>query len=159
MNFKYLYLFIIITISGCYIFGPNKPIICDCCEQTFTSIDSARKCITNNPYITSSSDPRLFLLAFVRKDVTQNQKLGWDIINDQEIISIAKRNYLLITLDLNNFLIPKNLDTNELNKYIKQNKSDLFFIISNQDIVPFSDWTLNDKKSVIIERLGVGNGP
>jgi hypothetical protein len=159
MKCTYFFQILILILSSCNNTSYNNTITCDCCQQTYTNIDSARNCILKKPYSKSSSDPRLFLIAFVRKDIESNQKIGWNIIKDKEIIDIARRNYLLITLDANKFQIPKDLNANELNKYINQNNSDLFFIIANQSLYPFSDWTLNDIKSTIIERLGVGDVP
>jgi hypothetical protein len=162
MQINRLLIILIFLSTGCYLFGPKTPIICDCCEQTFTNIDSAVNCMNirpYHPYKNSSIDPRLLLLAFVKDSINEKQKLGWNIIPDNDIIRKAKMEYLLIILDVNNFKVPKDCDTTELNDYIKRNSEELFFIIASEDMHPWSDWNLKNDKKHIIERLGVGCGP
>ena len=99
----------------------------------------------------------LLLIAFVTKDVKANQALGWNIIHDQEIIQAAKRRYLLITLDVNNFRSPPGLP--ELDKIIRKHKKGPFFVIVNSALYPFANWAADEDKDYIISRLGNGNGP
>jgi len=74
---------------------------------------------------------------------------------DNEIIKEAKRRYLLIILESSNADMPNP----ELTNVIANHKEDLFFVITNQALYPFADWTSNENKEYIIDRLKVGNGP
>lgn len=143
--------FLIILFTG----WKDKPTpICDCCEITYKNIPDALKCISENPR-ESSYDNRLLLLAFTDSNIDD-----WNIINDTEIISIAKRNYLLITLPQTESDFLNKNGTPELLNIIKNYRSeDLFFVIVNQAFYPFADWNGSEKKEVIIDRIKIGNGP
>lgn len=157
--FYILILFLGLT-CGC-IRSSSRGKVCLCCIKTFTSIDSARYCIEQTPIQETSSDPRLFLIAFVNKDREAKQKAGWSIIKDQEIVNLAKRiqNYLLITLDSKDFIISHGQEAPDIVEEINKQKEEIIFIIANQALVPFSVWTENESKNIIIDRLYVGNGP
>lgn len=128
---------------------------CNCCEITFESIDGALKCIKENPK-ESTYDNRLLLLAFSN----DSNKNDWNIISDQDIISIAKRNYLLITLaETKSEFINKNGTPELLDIIQKHQNENLFFVIVNQALYPFADWNDKEQKENIIDRLGIGNGP
>ena len=99
----------------------------------------------------------LLLIAFVPKDLKENQALGWNIIHDKEIIDEAKRRYLLVTLDVNNFRSPPDLP--ELDKIISQHKKSPFFVIVNSALYPISHWAADEDKEFVISRLVNGNGP
>ena len=104
-------------------------------------------------------DGRLLLFAFVNKDIKENQELGWNILKDQDVINAAKQKYLLITLDPNNINIPKDQNAPELLAKIKENKSELFFIVTNQAFYPFHWWTADENKESVINDLSLGDGP
>ncbi|MBL7911306.1 MAG: hypothetical protein JNJ41_09660 [Bacteroidia bacterium] len=99
------------------------------------------------------------LIAFVDKDLEANQKLGWNIIKDEEIINTAKRNYALVITDINKYKIPNNDCSSYMTECFKNNSGKTFFVIANQAQCWCRDWTLEDKKESIIENLEVGNGP
>lgn len=101
----------------------------------------------------------MLLFAFIATDLENNQRANWDIIKDQDIIDVAKRNYLLITLNPNNFAFSKGQQSDELMETVKGHKESLFFVIANQALFPFADWTEEEAKDIIIERLEVGIGP
>ncbi|GAB5399246.1 MAG: hypothetical protein Aureis2KO_08310 [Aureisphaera sp.] len=127
---------------------------CNCCVVTYSNISDAEKCIKENPSETPS-DNRLFLLAFSKSDVQ-----GWNSITDPEVISVAKRKYLLIHLKNTESEFLKEKATPELLEVVKKHKSEkLFFVIVNQALYPFADWNDKEQKEVIIDRLGIGNGP
>ncbi len=107
----------------------------------------------------TSAEQRHFLFAFVSKDVKKYQELGWKIIDDKDIVSIAKERYLLIIQDINQIAFPKQLDASVLLAKIKDRKNEPYFVIANQALYPFSDWTINENKDIIIERIEVGIGP
>ncbi|WP_345049716.1 hypothetical protein [Hymenobacter glaciei] len=132
----------------------RQPNICNCCATTYTSVGSAQNCLSETAPYKSTADERLILIAFVTKDIKANQELGWNIINDQAIIQLAKRKYLLVTLDVNGFQSPP-----ELLGLIKKHKNRPFFVIVNQALYPFAEWTTVENKDFIISRLVNGNGP
>jgi hypothetical protein len=103
-------------------------------------------------------DNRLFLFAFANKDVKSKQNSGWNIIKDQDIINVAKRNYVLIIVDPKNVTSKKQL-SDELLEITESHKDNLFFVITNQELYPFADWTESEEKELIIDRLDVGMGP
>lgn len=154
---KILYLFIILfTQANC----TDRKKVGKCCDESYSSIDNALACYSHtNDGNGTSSDERLFLLAFVNKNIETNQKLGWNIIKDQDIINVAKQNYLLITLDVNHFKIPEGQNAPELMETINSNKDSLFFVIVNSALHPFADWNSKEQKDIIIDRLQIGNGP
>lgn len=142
-------------VEGCSyrIFSP-QPDSCNCCATTYTTIHSAQQCLSATEPTKSTADERLILIAFVSKNVKVNQALGWNIIHDQEIIKAAKRKYLLVTLDMNNFR-----GSPELIEIISKFKKGPVFIIVNQSLYPFANWGAGENKDYIISRLGNGNGP
>jgi len=105
----------------------------------------------------TTADERLLLIAFVHKEVEANQKLGWDIIKDPEIVKTAKRNYALVILDVKQHKILNDECTSYTIEDFKKNKT--VFVIANQALCSFGYFTLDDEKESIIERLQVGNGP
>jgi hypothetical protein len=154
---KNLKILVFIFITSCGLVKP--PVTCDCCLETYYTFENASKCISTKPYSETSYDPRLFLIHFVENNIEQKRAIGWKILKDPELIKKAKRNYLLIILDKKNFEIPSNLNKNKLTSLINKNESEDFFIISDNLLNIWSTWTFKDKKSTILERLGVGNGP
>jgi hypothetical protein len=150
-------LFLALT-TGC-IRSSSKNKVCSCCTATFTSIDSARYCIKQTPILGTSADPRLFLIAFVKKDLVTNQKAGWNILKDQDIVNVAKRNYVLLILDPKEFKISHRKDAPEMVEKMKHCQEDIFFVIANQALWPYSEWQMSEKKNIIIDRLHVGSGP
>lgn len=135
-------------------FLSHQPHICNCCAATYTNINSAQNCLLATVPTHSSADNRLLLIAFFDKDIKANQELGWHILHDQEIIKAAKRNYLLVTLDVNDFK-----GSPELLAIIRKHKKRPFFVIVNQALYPFADWAVDEDKDYIISRLSNGNGP
>ena len=99
------------------------------------------------------------LFAFVNKDIKINQDLGWSIIKDQEIVSFAKKKYLLIILDINQISILDESCFVGIHDLIKQNKNETTFVISNTELCPFGFWKLSESKDQIISSLEIGNGP
>ena len=148
---KLLTLFLLII----FLIGCNNRTLppCSCCENAYVNLDDAFKCIDDNPPKTSYDD-RLFLIAF-----TNLKNKGWGIIEDPEIIAVAKRNYLLIVANKNE-INSYDKATPELKGLIKKYKGqELFFIVANQALYPFRDWGGNESKKRIISELQVGNGP
>lgn len=145
----------LIAISGCM---DKKALVCNCCEAPYNDVKTAMNCIDQNPTATSY-DSRMLLLAFVDKKLEKDQSSSWNIIEDQDILKVAKRDYLLVILDVNNLSqIVK--DSNELLGVINSHKNESqFFVIVNQAYYPFGDWKNDAEKSMIIGRLEVGNGP
>ncbi len=143
----------IIMVS--FIYGCNEKSMapCDCCENAYVNIDDAFRCIEDNPRKTSY-DERLFLIAF-----TNSKNLGWGIIKDPDILSVAKRNYLLVIANKNE-IKSNNITTPELKDLIEKYKGqESFFIVANQALYPFRDWNENESKERIISELKLGNGP
>lgn len=136
----------------------DKKLTCNCCEASFTSIDSAFNCLAFSPDTSTTADNRLLLFAFVNKDVKDKQKSGWNIIADQDIKEIAKRNYLLVIVDPMTITSKKPL-SDEFKKRVSNHREGIFFVVTNQELYPFADWTETERKDLIIERLGVGMGP
>lgn len=131
-----------------------------CCDKTYTNIEKALSCFEKTNYgKKTTSDNRLLLLAFVNENIKKHQNMGWGILNEKEVIEIAKQNYLLIILDVNQFQIPKGQDAKELLNRIKNHNNPLFFVITNSVLYPFAEWNSNEQKDVIVNRLQVGNGP
>lgn len=154
---KFFYCLILLGVTSCGLI--RKPKICDCCETTYISFKDVINCINKKAFSDTGYDPRLFLFHFVDGNIKLKQNLGWKLLEDSELIKIAKRNYLLIILDKNNFNIPGNLDKTKLTKVIKNNENREFFVISDSNLNIWSTWSMKDKKETIIEKLGVGNGP
>ncbi len=147
--------FSIIILVTFLLYGCNEKSLtpCDCCQTAYTKMDDALKCIDENPRKTSY-DNRLLLLAF-----SSLKNKSWDIIEDLETISIAKRNYLLV---VTNTEVVSNYakTTPELNKLItKYEGQEIFFVVVNQALYPIRDWGENESKEHIINELQLGDGP
>ena len=99
------------------------------------------------------------MFAFVSSDVEKNQKKGWTILNDPDIIEIAKRDYVLIILDVNKINLPPDMETKEFQEVINSQGEETFFVVTNRVLYPFRDFTLNTNKDKIISDLGLGEGP
>lgn len=155
MRFIIVAFITLIAISGCM---DKKAMVCSCCEAPYNDVKTAMNCIDQNPKPTSY-DSRMLLLAFVDKKLEKDQSSSWDIIEDQDILKVAKRDYLLVILDVNNLSqIVK--DSNELLEVINSHENESqFFVIVNQAYYPFGDWKNDAEKSMIIGRLEVGDGP
>lgn len=131
-----------------------------CCDKTYTKVDSAINCLNRTVDGNgTTADERLILIALVYKDLEENQKLGWDIIGDPDIVKTAKRNYALVILDANQYKILNDDCSFDITETIEKTNDSTIFVIANQALCMFGDWTLNDDKESIIERLQVGNGP
>ena len=131
-----------------------------CCDKTYTNVEDATKCLSQtNDGNGTTIDDRLLLIAFVDKDLEANRKLGWDIIKDPEIIREAKRKYALVIVDRNQYKIPDNDCRSPIAERIEKNSGKTFFIIANPEQCWFGDWTLEDDKDLIIQKLGIGIGP
>jgi hypothetical protein len=151
-------LIIFLVLTNCN--SVDKNAIGICCDKTYTNVDDALKCLSQtNDGNGTTTDERLLLIAFVDKDVEANQKLGWDIIKDQDIIKEAKRKYALVIVDVNQYKIPDNDCAFYMVESIRKNSGKTFFVIANQLQCWFGDWTLADNKESVIQDLGVGNGP
>jgi hypothetical protein len=107
----------------------------------------------------TKAEEKLLLIAFVTQNLEANQRLGWKIINDNDIINKAKKKYDLVILDINNYKIPNNGCASNIKKDIEKNRGENFFVIANRSQCWFSTWKISDKKQSVIEKLGVGNGP
>ncbi|MCB2377194.1 hypothetical protein LGH70_06345 [Hymenobacter sp. BT635] len=99
----------------------------------------------------------MYLLAFVQNDLKANQQLGWGIIKSPAVIEAAQKNYLLITLPMQEPLM-YNLSA-ELQDVISKHRGQPFFVIVNQALYPFADWKADQDDAFIISRLENGNGP
>ncbi len=131
-----------------------------CCDKTYTNVDSALNCLSRTVDGNgTTADERLILIAFVHKDLEANQKLGWDIIKDPDIVKTAKRNYALVILDANQYKIVNADCSDNIAETLKKTHNKTIFVIANQALCVFGDWTLNDDKESIIDRLEVGTGP
>lgn len=146
---------------SCGVYLNQKAIVCNCCENTYTSIEDAMNCIKQYPIMNTKADNRLLLFAVINKDIKAQQDLSWNIINDQDIIRVAKQNYLLITLEASElFVIEYNKESSELRETINSYKDEsLFFVITNQALLTFADWDSDENKDKIIDYLNIGNGP
>lgn len=155
---QFVFILIIYTsITGC---ANKKPLICDCCEKSFKEISDANNCIKQHPIDGTSYDNRLFLIAFVSKDVETQQNSSWNIINDKDIVIEAMKDYLLIILDANDLSQFKEKNAKELIETINRHKNEsLFFVVTNQELYPFRDWKIDENNELIIDRLKLGNGP
>lgn len=152
----FLSLFFILT--NCGLNSNDK--VGTCCDKPYTNVDSAINCFSRTvDGNRTTTDERLILIAFVHKDLEANQKLGWDIIKDPDIVKTAKRNYSLVILDANQYKILNEDCSYNIAETIEKNQDKIFFVITNQALCVFGDWTLDDDKESIIERLGVGSGP
>lgn len=155
-TFYLLVVFFILTNCN----TPYKTKVGTCCNNTYTKIDDAIKCLSlTTDGNGTTSDERLLLIAFVCKDINANQKLGWNIIKDPDIITEAKEKYTLIILDVNQYKIPNNDCSSYMAESLKKNNGKTFFVIANQGQCWLGDWTLDENKDNIIANLGVGSGP
>ena len=138
----------------------DKTIVRTCCDKTYINVDDAINCLSQTDDGDGTAiDDRLLLLAFVTKDIETNQKLGWDIIKDPDIIKEAKKKYALVILDANQYKIPDNDCASYMTESLKNNSGKTFFVIANQVQCWSGDFTLDRDKESIIIRLGEGNGP
>jgi len=114
------------VLTNCSTTDKNK--VGTCCDKTYTNVDNAIKCLSNtNDGNGTTADERLLLIAFVHKDIEANQKLGWDIIKDKDIIRIAKRNYALVITDVDQYKIPGNDCALHITESIKNNSGKNIF--------------------------------
>lgn len=153
MKITFHIIILLFACTSCGVLTSDKKTVCNCCDKSFTNLDSAINCLVKTPESKTSAEQRHFLFAFVNKDVKKYQELGWKIIDDKDIVSIAKERYLLIIQDINNIAIPKHLDASMLLEKIKDLKNEPYFVIANQALYPFSAWTITENKDFIIERL------
>jgi hypothetical protein len=124
-----------------------------CNDKPYTTIDSALKC---------GADPlqyKSLLFAFVTSNIEQNQAKGWDILNDEDIINMAKRDYVLIIIDPRKIDIPKEYQTKEFLEILKQERKEPYFVVTNRVFYPFREFTLHTEKDRIIDDLAIGEGP
>jgi len=121
--------------------------------KTFTNIDSALK------YCTETKEYKSLLFALVTKDIENSQKLGWNILGDNDIIKAAKKDYVLIIIDPAKIVLPKNGDTKELEDIIKSERESPFFVVTNHVFYPFRQFTLKTDEEKIIDDLNIGEGP
>jgi hypothetical protein len=157
---KLLHLLILASFfSSCGVLTSDKNIICNCCDKSFRDVESAIACIDKKTDNKIALDNRLFLFAFVSKDVKKNQELGWNIITDKDIVSATKKSYLLIIQDVNLLKFPNQLDATELLEKIKHSNGEPYFVVTNQALSTFADWSINEKKDIVLDRLKVGIGP
>jgi hypothetical protein len=121
--------------------------------QTFTNIDSALN------YCTKTKEYKSLLFALVSKDIENNQKKGWTILGDNDIIKTAKQDYVLIIIDPAKITLPQNSDTKEFDNIIKTKNESPFFVVTNHVFYPFRQFTLKTDKEKIIDDLNIGEGP
>ncbi|MFP2996249.1 hypothetical protein ABN763_10065 [Spongiivirga sp. MCCC 1A20706] len=141
----------LLSLLTCCIEKRRTP--CDCCENVYLNIDDALKCIDKNPRKTSNDD-RLFLIA-----ITDSKNQSWNLIKDRDIISNAKRNYLLIVANKSEISSHEKA-TQEIQDLIKKyDEEESYFIVANQAMYPFADWGENESKNEIISALQIGSGP
>lgn len=161
MNKTIIYFILLVPLlSGCLInLVYTKYTICDCCKTVYNDIKSAEKCISDNPNTKRTSDNRLFLLAYVNKDVKAYQDLGWDIITDEKVRKTAQRDCLLIILEKKHINHTEEWVQEEHNDVIDKHNEELFFVLANQSLVPLTSWNNDDDKRMIIDDIEVGNGP
>ena len=153
---KTYYIFtLFLTLISCR--TTDREQVGECCDKTYDNLNEAIKCFSQTS--NGNLDERLLLIAFVNKDLEVNQKLGWNIIKDSEIVKVAKRNYALVITDINEYKIPTEDCGNSIQDCIKKNSGKTFFIITNKAQCMFSDWTIEDSKQSIIDKLEIGNGP
>lgn len=151
-NLFYVFtLFIILTRCG--ILTSDKKVDCGCCEQIYINVDSALKCGA------APSGYKSFLFALVNSDIEKNQAMGWDILNDKDIIETAKRDYVLIIIEPEKVKIPDQYKTKEFLDILKQKRSQTYFVVTNRVFYPFREFTLQTDKGRIINDLGLGEGP
>lgn len=122
-------------------------------SKTFTNIDSALK------YCTETKEYKSLLFALVSKDAENSQKLGWNILGDNDIIKAAKKDYVLIIIDPAKIILPQKNDTKEFEEIIKSEKESPFFVVTNHVFYPFRQFSLKTDKERIIEELSIGEGP
>ena len=121
--------------------------------KTFTNVDSALK------YCSDTKEYKSLLFALVSKDIENSQKLGWTILEDNDIIKTAEKDYILIIIDPTKIILPKNSDTKEFGNIIKSEKESPYFVVTNHVFYPFRQFTLKTNKEKIIDDLNIGEGP
>ena len=125
----------------------------DCSRQAFTNIDTALKC---------DADPtgyKSLLFALVSKDVEKYEKAGWNILNDEDVINTAKKDYVLIIIDPLHINLSKQNTPKEFLDIIKQARHEPYFVVTNRAFYPFREFALSEKKEDIIDELRIGEGP
>ena len=93
------------------------------------------------------------------KDVESNQKLGWAVLGDNDVIATAKKDYVLIIIDPTKIALPNNSDTKEFHEILKMDKEYPYFVVTNHVFYPFRQFTLKTDKETIIDKLRIGEGP
>lgn len=145
-------------MTNCGLNSENK--VGTCCNKAYTNVNSATGCLNKTVDGNgTTADERLLLMAFVYKDVEANQKLGWGMIKDADIVNTAKRNYALVILDANQYKEHFDSCTTHKNVDLKKYEGKTFFVIANQALYIINDWTSDDPKEDIIYKLGIGSGP
>jgi hypothetical protein len=127
--------------------------VTDSANATFTNIDSALN------YCKQSSKYKSLLFAFVKKDIDSNQKLGWAILGDKDVIATAKRDYVLIIIDPTKISLANNSNSKEFHDILKMDKDYPYFVVTNHVFYPFRQFTLKTDKKTIIDELRIGEGP
>ncbi len=146
--------------TSCMLMPVHKEKVCDCCAPTYTTIDQALNCLAQHPISNTSADHRLLLLTFVRQDIKAKQQLGWTILKDPKIITVAQRDYLLVTLDANHFSLKEEHKNERFSDVFLSHKNDsTFYMVVNQAVYPFRDWGPAASTEEIIADLQLGNGP
>ena len=121
--------------------------------KIYTNLDSA---IKDNEKVDSK---RPLLIALVSKQVEQYQQLSWNILRDQEVILVAKRNYDLVIADENQINLPKG-SAQEFADIIKKQKAIPYFVVvADAGLYPFRQFSLQTDKASIVDDLKVGIGP
>jgi len=147
---------LVIFITSCNNLSTKENPTCDCCEKVYTNVDSALTCIIRHtdPTITTTEN-KLLLIAFVTRDLETNQKLGWNLLKDKDIIRKAKKAYILVVVDVNQQVL-----NGECVYDLRRPQNDeIIFVITNTAKCPFGQWSSKDKKEITLERLEVGIGP
>ncbi len=140
-------------MTSCNVLTNDNKTDCSCCDKTYTNIDSASKCGSDQ------NDCKLFLFALVTKDIEKNQQLGWAILKDRDIIEAAKRDYVLIIIDPNEINLSKYTDIKEFKDVINKKRIEPYFVVTNRVLYPSREFTLNTDKDRIIDDLHLGDGP
>lgn len=128
--------------------------------KTFINIDSATTYLRKTTDVNRTiADDRLLLIAFVNRELAKNQKLGWQIIEDSDISKMAKKKYTLVILGVSECKELGDEYALKIEEVFKNPDNNLYFVITNQALSVFGEWTPQDEKESIIEKLQVGSGP
>ncbi len=155
---------IILMILLCCMFTacryPAADAICNCCKEVYTNTDEAIECLNRTADTTrTTAESRLLLIAFIDRDSAAMKKPGWQIIRDQEVLTTAQRNYLLVILDKQKIrMLNTDCSSNIVQDSVKAAGKTLF-VITNPALCAFDCWTEDDEPQSIIDKLEVGNGP